>query len=195
MFSRCVYFLPHPESVMGISLGPHWNKDLKNQQIFYQKKQRDKRSRRSTLFSLNVTEVKFVYHSLIILYILSPLLSVSSFPLRPPPSLRLPQVGGSMPAVSPTSTGFTTRSATTSASSTASSGTTSEAPATPCAPPPWWYDPTTSDGPPKLVWWYGPQPLGAHSRVMVQPLSSSTCTNHHPLNTGTVTLWRYSRSL
>lgn len=57
------------------------------------------------------------------------------------------QVGGSMPAVSPTSMEFTTQWATTSGNSTESNGTTSEVPATHCAPPPWWCDPMTSNPP------------------------------------------------
>lgn len=66
------------------------------------------------------------------------------------------QVGGLMLVVSPTSMGFTTLWVTTSGNSTASNGTTSEAPATPCAPPPWWCDPMTSNlqaqDPPMLLW-------------------------------------------
>lgn len=59
------------------------------------------------------------------------------------------QVGGLMPAVSPTWMESTTQSVTTSGSSTASSGITSEALATPCVPPPWWCDPMTSNDAPQ----------------------------------------------
>lgn len=91
-------------------------------------------------------------------------------------SLSLRQVGGLTPVVSPTWTGSTTRSATTSGSSTGSSGTTSEAPATPCAPPPWWYDPTTSNNTPTPLWWCDPMAVNATPKSrpddVKHPLSS-----------------------
>lgn len=91
-------------------------------------------------------------------------------------SLSLRQVGGLTPVVSPTWTVSTTRSATTSGSSTGSSGTTSEAPATPCAPPPWWYDPTTSNNTPTPLWWCDPMAVNATPKSrpddVKHPLSS-----------------------
>lgn len=90
------------------------------------------------------------------------------------------QVGGLMPAVSPTSTVFTTMLATTYGNSTASSGTTSEAQATPCAPPPWWSVHMTSDNTPGMAHFQHPPNCRPENvKHLIAPLSG-WCNSTQP---------------